>query len=521
MIYIDPPYNRRKDLIYKDNSKQDLDEYVQNSGQCDNDGNKIVTDPENDGRLHTDWLNMIYPRLKLARDLLSDDGLIFISIDDNEQENLKKICNEIFDEKNFIAELIWDLGTGTTAGVFTRGHEYIVCYAKKKSSLNNFKNYNDNERISDRAIKKISKKNPATTITFPVGFEYEGTNAIFKGELGTSEKEYILDNAMIFSDGKLIEPVTIKAGFAMKKQVEDFIHGDEVFDTKGQKVIRFFFNKKGILSYEKEKSTINPKTVLSKIANTKNGSDELKYLMEGNFFDFPKPTKLILYLAKLLSKNNDIILDFFSGSATTAHAVMQLNAEDGGKRKFIMVQWPEEIDLKSEAYKAGYANICEIGKERIRRAGKKIKEEFRDKAADLDTGFRVFKVDSSNMKEVYYKPDETKQNDLDSYINNIKEDRTDEDLLFQVLLEIKPEALSAKIDKEVIQGKAVYNVEDVLLACFDDNIDEDLMTAIAKKNPDYVVVRDLSIGDDSAFANFEKILKQYDENYTEDTLRVL
>lgn len=553
MIYIDPPYNTGKDFIYPDNYYQDKDEYIENSGQIDDEGSKLVPNLETNGRFHTDWLNMMYPRLMLARDLLSEDGVIFISIDDNEQENLKKICNEIFGENNFIAQLIWDLGTGTTAGQFTRAHEYILCFTKNINALKNFSNYNRNEKIAHGALKKISKKNPAVEITFPIGFEFAGDNATFTGELGISEKEYILSEKMEFKNGKLISPTRIKAGFAMKNQIEDFIQGKEVFDTKGQKVTRFYFNANGILFYEKEKTIINPKTVLSQIANTKNGTSDLKLLINNSSFNFPKPVKLINYLAKLSTSSNDIILDFFSGSATTAHAVMQLNAEDGGNRKFIMVQLPEKTDEKSEAFKAGYPNICEIGKERIRRAGAKIRkdiedsiaaaqcsldklkqeqekkanlfddDEFKQKMAgfqqtidsqserlkSLDTGFRVFKVDESNMKDVFYTPEEYIYQDLADVADNIKDDRTPEDLLFQVMLEYGI-YLSSEIKVDTIAGRKVFNVDNnYLIACFDNDITKDVVEAIAKAQPEYTVLSCSCIPDDSVLTNFEQIFKRY------------
>lgn len=531
MIYIDPPYNTGNDFVYNDDFSMSNSEFGMRNSELDDEGNRLVQNTERNGRFHTDWLNMIYPRLKLAKDLLSDDGVIFISIDDNEQENLKKICDEVFGEVNILANLIWDLGTGTTAGHFTRGHEYILCYAKNKIYLPNFKNYNDGERIVHGALKKISHKNPPSEIVFPVGFEFEGKNAVFKGELGDSEKEYILSDEMRFENGKLVAETRIKAGFAMKKQVEDFISGKEVFDTKGQRVVRFYFNSSGILFYEKEKSVINPRTVLSGLANTKNGSAELTNLFNEKYFDFPKPSSLIKFLIQLVSDKDSIILDFFSGSATTAHAVMQLNAEDGGNRKFIMVQLPEKTDEKSEAYKAGYKNICEIGKERIRRAGKKIRNEeleirnennnssFLTPHSSLDTGFRVLKLDTSNMKDVYYNPAEYEPSLFSKLEDNIKEDRTPEDLLFQVMLDLGI-LLSSKIqmrnEKLGVRNYTYFDVADgYLIACFDDNITEEFITEIAKQKPYYFVMRDSSMASDSVATDFEQIFAAY----SPDTIR--
>ncbi len=452
---------------------------------------------------------MIYPRLRIAKDLLTDDGVIFISIDDNEQENLKKLCDEIYASNNFVAQLIWDLGTGTTAGHFTRGHEYILCYAKNKNALSNFSNYNEGEVINHGALKKISTKNPASEITFPVGFEYEGNNAIFTGEIGGSEKEYIISGKMEFVDGKLAYPTTIRAGFAMANQVKDFIAGKEVYDSKGQKVKRFYFNSQGILFYEKEKSIINPRTVVSNVANTKQGTSEQVALFKTKYFDFPKPSALIKWIAKLASEKDSIILDFFSGSATTAHAVIQLNAEDGGHRKFIMVQLPEVCDEKSEAYKAGYKNICEIGEERIRRAGKKIKEENPQTTGDLDVGFRVMRVDSTNMKDVYYTPAEYEQEQMEMFADNIKEDRTPEDLLFQVMLDLGI-MLSSEIEETEIAGKRVFSVAGgYLIACFDSEITDETVTEIAKQHPFYAVFRDSGMASDSVMTNFEQIFETY------------
>ena len=334
-IYIDPPYNTGNEgWVYNDNvNSEKIKQWL---------GNVVGKEGEDFSR-HDKWLCMMYPRLKLLHQLLSPSGIIFISIDDNEYSNLKFLCDDIWGIRNYIATIIWDLGTGTTAGHFTRGHEYILCYAKDKSIVENFRNTQKNQTIRHGALKKISKKNPPVEITFPKGFPFEGDAAIFEGELGGSEKEYILSPTMEFRDGKLVAPVTIRAGFAMRKQVEDYIAKKEVFDTKGQRVTRFYFNKKGILFYEKEKTIINPRTVLSGIANTKNGTEELKKIFGDTSFDFPKPSILIGYLIELVSDENSIILDSFAGSGTTAHAVLNLN-KDGGNRKFILVEMEDYAD---------------------------------------------------------------------------------------------------------------------------------------------------------------------------------
>lgn len=509
MIYIDPPYNTGNDFIYRDDFKQTAAEYDEESGIFDEDENRLFKNTDSNGRFHSDWCSMIYPRLLLARNFLADDGVIFISIADvnngGDSHNLRKICDEIFGEINCLCNAIWDLGTGTSAGHFTRSHEYILIYAKKKKVLSNFEAISD-DNIVHGALKKISRANPATELTFPVGFPFEGDNAVFSGVLGGSEQEFILSDKMEFKDGKLLYPTTIKAGWGMANQVRDWIAGKATYDTKGQKIVRFYFNKQGILFYEKERGTYNPKSVFSDIANTKNGSSELESIFGSNYFDFPKPVGLLKHLILLVSRKDDIVLDFFSGSATTAHAVMQLNAEDGGNRKFIMVQLPEPCDEKSEAYKAGYKNICEIGKERIRRAGDKIKAET---GADIDYGFRVFKVDDSNMNDIYYSVAELSQTTLASTLDNIKPDRSVLDLLFGCLLDWGL-PLSMPYKSEQLGGCTVhtYNEGD-LLACFDMDIPEEALVELAKRQPLRAVFRDSCFADSPAKINVFEIFKLY------------
>lgn len=538
MIYIDPPYNTGKDFVYRDKRYIDRDEYVETTEQVDEEGNRLFQNTETNGRFHSDWCSMMYPRLKLARNLLIEDGVIFISIDDNEVKNLRKICDEVFGEENFIAQLIWNLKTGTQAGHFTRSHEYILCYTKAKIALANFST-NSSEHIIHGALKKISAVNPASVVEFPVGFEYEGNNAEFSGILGVSEQEFILNDKMVFENGKLKYPVKIKAGWAMKNQLISWINGEDTYDTKGQKVVKFYFNSKGILFYEKIKSIINPKTVIDNVGGTKKGSSEIISIFKTKIMDFPKSQKLIELLVNYVCDENSIILDFFSGSSTTAHAVMQLNAEDGGNRKHIMVQLPEETKEKSEAYKAGYKNICEIGKERIRRAGDmivdklkaEIEEEEKKKAKQitmdgisaekeddvlnskssilnsLDTGFRVLKVASTNMKDVYYSADEYNQTMIEMLESNIKEDRTDMDLLYQVLLDWGL-PLSLKHHTETIDGVTVHTVDDgALIACFDDDVPESVVRELAKRKPLRVVFRDSSFADSPSKINVEEIFK--------------
>lgn len=487
MIYIDPPYNTGKDFVYKDNYADNMKNYLELTGQ----DKKLSTNTESDGRYHSNWLNMMYPRLKLARNLLTDDGVIFLSIDDNEMHNLRAIMNEIFGEENSLTKaptaLIWQLA-GATAGHFAKSHEYILCYAKTKSNLPFFalSDYGDNNIIAHGALKKISKANPASEITFKKGsIEFEGQNATFVGEIGGSEKQ-IIRGELVFENGLLAKDVTIMAGWAMREQVLSWLDGKETFDSKGQKIIRFYFNNSGILWYEKERGTIHPKTVLDKdIISTKTGTNELSDLLEGISFDNPKPLSLIKYLLSFVLKNNDIILDFFSGSATTAHAVMQLNAEDGGNRKYICVQLPEQTPEDSEARKAGYATIPEIAKERIRRAGKKIVEEQKTKAENqgglfteeekkLDIGFKVFKLDSSNINAWDSNPDNLEAS-LHNSLFNIKEDRSEDDLLYEILIKYGIE-LTEKINRHTIDEKTVYEMgAGSLIVC----LAESLSTAVA------------------------------------------
>lgn len=491
MIYIDPPYNTGNDFVYNDDFAQEADKYKENSGQLDEQGNRLFQNTESNGRFHTDWLNMIYPRLRLAKDLLSDDGVLFISMADNELCNLLKICEEIFG-KNNLEIFVWKKkgGAGNTEKILGVLTEYILCCFKCK------KPYDLNYQSIERAYKFKDKKSE---------YNLEG---IEKTNLGTYERK-----TMQFP---IIDPKTNIAFYPSKNMrwtlgeqtVNKLILENRIFfDYETKKVKQIKRPEDYDLS---ENVFYNLLTEEGSLATAKMECAEL--LKNREIFDTPKPSVLIKKLLLVGSKKDSLILDFFSGSATTAHAVMQLNAEDGGRRKFIMVQLPEPCDEKSEAYKAGYKNICEIGKERIRRAGKKIKNENGEKAKNLDIGFRVFKVDSSNMKDVYYKPEEYSQNLLGDLQDNIKPDRTALDLLFQVMLELgKP--LSAKITQKAIAGKSVFNVDDGdLIACFEDNITAETVTEIAKAKPNNAVFRDSGLSSDSVAANFEQIFATYSPN---------
>ena len=515
MIYIDPPYNTGNDFVYEDDFAESAAEYLANSGQFDEQGNRLVTNTESNGRFHTDWLNMIYPRLKVARALLTEDGVIFISIDDNEVENLRKVCDEIFSERNFVAPFIWALPRGINAGLIARSHEYILCYTKNYNAKNYFNRLTDDIEYSiERCNKKIDSRHPESIIEFPAGIRYEGKDQIIEGEIPGAEKITILGK-LCFKDGKLVSPVKLSAGWTMKNMIQSWIRGEKVTDLKGQPITEFFFKENGRLYSKKEMSTLSVKSVLKDIPDTQIARKEMESLFRSqDIFSYPKPIELSKLLIKLASDKDSLILDFFSGSATTAHAVMQLNAEDGGNRKFIMVQLPELTDEKSEAYKAGYKNICEIGKERIRRAGAKIKTDSPLTTQNLDTGFRVLKLDSSNMKEVFYSPKETSQLELFTLVDNVKDDRTSGDLLFQVMLELGA-TLDSKIEESKVDGKTIYNVADgYLVACFDQEVTNEVVTAIAKMQPTYAVLRDTSLVDDATATNFEQIFKTYAPNTT-------
>lgn len=528
MIYIDPPYNTGNDFVYEDDFAQSTDEYLANSGQFDEEGNRMVQNTESNGRFHTDWLNMIYPRLKLAKDLLSDDGVIFLSIDDNEVENLKKMCNEVFGDTNAAFPFIWQLPRGINAGLVARSHEYILVYTKNSLITKTFNRINNEQNYSiERCNKKIDSRHPESIIEFPAGIRYEGKDQVLEGTIEGSEQITIIGK-MVFKDGKLAEPVKLSAGWTMKNMILDWLAGKTVTDLKGQIIEEFFFKENGKLYSKKALSTETIKSILKDIPDTQIARKEMEALFGSqDIFSYPKTIELTRLFAKLATTDNDIILDFFSGSGTTAHAVMQLNAETGSKRRFIMVQIPEETDEKSEAYKAGYKTICEIGKERIRRAGKTImsvgggqlstKEKRPESRAPIDVGFRVLKCDTSNMKEVYYSPAEYEANLFSSLEDNIKEDRTPEDLLFQVMLDLGI-LLSSKIsihNAECIihnekRSYSYYSVEDgYLIACFDKDIDEEVITAIAKQKPHYFVMRDSSMANDSVATNFDQIFATY------------
>ena len=519
MIYIDPPYNTGNDFVYNDDFAQTAGDYVHNSGQEDEEGNRLVANTESNGRFHTDWLNMIYPRLKVAKDLLSEDGVIFISIDDNEQRNLKNVCDEIFGNANFVATIPWRKRTAKSDVPFgiSQDYEWVVIYAKSSKFLASIegkerKYYTTPDfpnrpwRVHDLTKQTTASERPNSffTIVNPkTGDQYPANPNRTWAITEETFEQYYDENRIVFP-------------------------GDYSFLNISKPALRYWkeddMKKAGDSFGRVAVSTKLP----DEIGMSQDGTKEVQNIFNGKIFSFPKPTSLIKYFLQIINDDEALILDFFSGSATTAHAVMQLNAEDGGSRKFIMVQLPEATDENSEAYKAGYKNICEIGKERIRRAGKIIVEELEKKkveeglfagsstgseARPLDIGFRVLKLDSSNMQDVYYSPEQFNENLL--FEDNIKPDRTDEDLLFQAMIELGIE-LSAKIEQREIAGKTVWSVADnYLMACFDKDVNETAITEIARQHPYYFVLRDSSLSTDNVADNFEQIW----EEYSKETVR--
>ena len=486
MIYIDPPYNTGNDFVYEDDFTQSMDEYRENSGQFDDYGNRLVKNMDSNGRYHTDWLNMIYPRLKLAKDLLTDDGVIFISIDDNEQENLKKCCDEIFGSGNFVAQLIWEraFAPKNDAKYISNSHDYILMYAKK---------------ISDFVIGRLPRTEEANARysnpdNDPRGV-WQSDNLTVKTYSPSG------DYPITTPSGRVVEPPAGRCWSLSKKVFLERLQDNRIwFGADGNGVPRI----KRFLS-ELKFDGMAPTSLLfyKDVGHSQEGSQELIKIMDGGVFDGPKPTRLLKRLITLSNLDKDsIVLDFFSGSATTAQALMEMNVEKNTCCKFIMVQVTENANDKKNT---GYKNICEIGKERIRRVSKRIKDEKGFVVENINLGFRVLKCDSSNMKDIYYTPSETQQSLFDTYADNIKEDRTPEDLLFQVMLELGV-LLSSKIEETTIAGKQVYNVADgFLIACFDKDVTEETVKAVAEKKPYYAVFRDSSMANDSVATNFDQI----------------
>ena len=479
MIYIDPPYNTGNDFVYHDDFAQSAEEYDESNR--DDEGNRYRKNTDSNGRFHSDWCSMIYARLMVARSLLTDDGVLFISMNDCEQRNLRNICDEIFGEANFITQLIWQQrkGGGNDSRFVATDHEYVLVYTKNIFSQNEKWKVSQSEEYQKRY-----------NLTEPNGQKYYWDTLVRNG----------LQNPIIV---KLTSPegdlITLNSQWSQERVENGLKDGTVRFTktTNGWSLHHKVYLKGGQVL----------RSLLTEVGTNKTACDEQVSLLGSMLFDYPKPSTLIRCLGELASKKDSIILDFFSGSASTAHATMQLNAEDGGKRKFIMVQLPEETASDSEAYKAGYKNICEIGKERIRRAGKKVKEEHPE-AKDLDTGFRVFKCESSNYKDVAFAPKDYTQDMLAGLLDNIKEDRTDLYLLFDCMLRWGVE-LSLPLSSQKVDGCTIHNVNDGdLVACFDGNVTEKIIDAIAALSPVRVVFRDSSFNEAANKMNLFELFKQ-------------
>ena len=513
MIYIDPPYNTGNDFVYEDDFAESASEYLANSGQFDEQGNRLVTNTESNGRFHTDWLNMIYPRLKVARDLLTEDGVIFISIDDNEVENLKKVCNEIFGEQNFVGNIIWQSRTSiSNDDEISTNHNHTIIFSKNREKLSFG---GDDIDESDYSNPDNDPRGPWKLV--PIDANHVGGDTNYPIRNPKTGVDYYPPNGRIWCYNKstlesLMKDNRIKFGLT---------------DDSSPK-------RKLFLNERKAKGDFKtPSSILLDAGTTKTGTTEIMALFDNQkVFDYPKPTSLLTRLIQYgYVNNNDIVLDFFSGSGTTAHAFWKYEIIKEISAKFILVQLPEDLDKSllsaSTDAKKNIRNaidlldkigkphlLTEIAKERIRRAGAKIKAENPEKAQHLDTGFRVLKLDSSNMKDVFYSPKETSQLELFKYVDNVKDDRTSEDLLFQVMLELGA-TLDSKIEESEVDGKTIFNVGDgYLVACFDQKVTDEVVTSIAKMQPTYAVLRDTSLADDATATNFEQIFKTYAPNTT-------
>ena len=522
MIYIDPPYNTGNDFVYNDDFAQSREDFEATSGAFDEEGNQLI-DPmqrntESNGRFHTDWLNMIYPRLKVARDLLADDGVIFISIDDNEVRNLKIICDEILGESNFIAQIVNvnNIAGRSDSRHIATAHEYLLMYQRtseytskglplSEEQKKEYRFEDSKGKYRQQGLRKRgsgARREDRPNMFYPI--YYSPSSDIVALE-PFSESIAIYPKLSDGADGRWRWG---KETFAKKI---DFV---EVKLVQGRNEYDVY--EKVYLGEDGDERTMKMKSFLMDARYTSDtATTEYRSLMPAKTFDTPKSSSFIALLTQIGTDEDSIVLDFFSGSATTAHAVMKLNAEDGGKRKFIMVQLPEITDEKSEARKAGYETICQIGEERIRRAGKKIKEEAGLQGQDLDIGFRVLKLDSSNMEDVFYTPEDFDARNIFTTVDNVKSDRTPLDLLFQVLPELNIE-LSARIRNEELGGRNVFIVDDgYLIATFDTEVNESTVTEIAKMKPQYFVMRDASAANDNVLDNFEQIFR----HYSPDTIR--
>lgn len=513
MIYIDPPYNTGNDFIYEDDFSQNTDNYLGNSGQFDEEGNRLVQNTESNGRFHTDWLNMIYPRLRLAKDLLTDDGVIFISIDDGELDNLRKACNDVFGASNFVADLcvVNNLKGRNDKKYIARANERLLMYVKSPNFVEHglaldeevVSDYREQDSKGLYRLLELRKRGGQDTRKDRPNMYYPFYVDIQTGEVALEPSDKFSQIAFpVKSNG---EDGRWRWGKETAAKSLSELYGKKVGD-------KYNIYQKDYLESEDGARRVRPKSVLSGASySTDVSTKEYRSIMGKIDFNNPKSTTLLSDLIIYATQPDEeaLIMDFFSGSGTTAHAMFKANAEENGNRRFIMVQLPEQTDVKSDAYKSGYKTICDIGEERIRRAGKKIKEESPLTTTDLDIGFRVFKVDSTNMEDVYYRPADYNQGQMELFADNIKPDRTPEDLLFQVMLDLGI-LLSSDIQETEIAGKKVFSVADgYLIACFDKDVTEETVKAIAQKQPVYAVFRDSSMASDSVATNFEQIFETY------------
>jgi len=525
MIYIDPPYNTGKEFIYPDKFQENLETYLKYTGQVNDEGIKFSSNTETSGRKHTNWLTMMFSRLKVAKSLLRDDGIIFVSIDDHEFNNLEFLLNEVFGEENGLVPFIWSLPRGINAGHISRAHEYILGYAKKKDALGLFNKLGDIEFSIDRCNKKIDRRHPSSPITFPAGIRFEGDSKTFSGEISGSEKVTI-DGEMVFQSGRLASEVTLHAGWTMKNMIEKWLNGEKVYDTKGQEIVEFFFKENGKLYSKKRPVFESPKSILNDVPDTQVARKEIEELFgDQDVFSYPKPSGLIRRLIDLVTKEGDVILDFFAGSCSTVQAVLDSNVDNKLNRRFIAVQLPEKLKEDDEDHKAAVefcrreslaTNIAEIGKQRIKRV---ISRHLSSQGmSNTDMGFKVFKLSSSNIQA--WNPDRTDlEESLLSHEEHLVEGRTEQDVLFELLLK-RGVDLAVPIESREVSDKNIYSIGyGVLFACLDESIAKEQVEGIAQaiiawygelapSSDTHVFFRDSAFRDDVSKTNMAAILEQ-------------
>lgn len=508
LIYIDPPYNSGSDrFVYPDAFAESNAAYLERSGQAGPDGVRFVANPESNGRFHSDWLTMMLPRLKLARTLLADDGVLLVSIDDGEQANLRCVLDEVFGVSNFLAQLIWDKQHSQQQGIFKRYHEFVLAYARNASALDYIRG--GDGIIEAGALKKVSKANPASEFTFPAGVRFEAPEGTsLTGTFGDSEKVTVVKGVLRSSGGVTAEPVTLSAGWTQKNQMTSWFAGQETIDSRGQRVLEFYFSSTGKLKCLKERGRITPSTFLPRYGMNSEHSGRLSKLMGAPVFDNPKPVAMIEDFIEWFTGDGDMVLDFFAGSGTTAEAAMRVSARTGIARSFLLIQAREETPTGSPARAAGYLTVADIARERIRRAASEILAGDAAPEWTRDVGFRSLSVDTTNMADVLRAPDETQQDALPLYTDSIKPDRTGEDLLIQVLLSWGL-SLTMPIATASIEGHDVFFVDgEAVIACFADSVSSELIDAIAHRTPLRAVFRDDAFSSDADRINAEQIFKE-------------